>query len=331
MKAIVLQGINQSLKMLDVEVPHLSPNEALIKIKASAFNRRDWWIKQGKYAGLKFPIILGSDCSGIVDAVADDADKIWIGKEVIINPSLNWGENENFQSANFQILGLPKNGTFAEFVKVNVSQLHKKPQFLSFEEAAAIPLSGLTAYRALFTKARLQKGDNVLIAGAGGGTATFAILFSVAAGANVYVTSGSNDKIDKAIKLGAKAGFCYKDVDWDKQLLKCVKGLDVIIDSALGDGFSKYPHLANPGGRIVFFGGTTGNIPELNGRPIFWKQLEILGTTMGSPKDFETMISFVNQHKIKPVIDTIFRMDDAEKAINKMNEYEQFGKIILRN
>lgn len=331
MKAIILEGINQSLKMVDVETPHLLPTEALIKVKASAFNRRDWWIKQGKYAGLKFPIILGSDASGIVEAVADELDEHWLGQEVIINPSLNWGENENFQSANFQILGLPQNGTFAEYVKVNVSQLHKKPQFLNFEESAAIPLAGLTAYRALFTKARLQKGDNVLIAGAGGGTATFAILFAIAAGANVFVTSGSKEKIDKAIALGAKAGLCYKDADWDQQLLNYVQGLDIIIDSALGDGFSKYPNLANPGGRIVFFGGTAGNIPEFNGRSVFWKQLEILGTTMGSPKDFDAMVSFVNQHQIKPVIDEVFELSDAEMAFSKMNEYEQFGKIVMRN
>ena len=331
MKAILLEGINEPLKLVDVDIPHLLPSEALIKVKASAFNRRDWWIKQGKYAGLKFPIILGSDASGIVEAVADECDKAWIGQEVIINPGLNWGENENCQSADFQILGLPENGTFAEFVKVSVTQLQKKPHFLSFEEAAALPLAGLTAYRALFTKARVKKGDKVLIAGAGGGTSTFAILFALAAGADVYVTSGSTEKIEKAISLGAKAGVCYKNANWDEELFTYTKGFDIIIDSALGDGFSKYLNLANPGGKIVFFGGTAGNIPELNGRPVFWKQLQILGTTMGSPKDFAAMLDFVNQHQIRPIIDEILKLADAEKAINKMNTFGQFGKIILKN
>lgn len=330
MKAVVLNGVNLPLKITKTETPKPLTGQVLVQIKAAAINRRDWWIKEGKYAGLKFPIILGSDGAGIVQSVGNGVDSCWIGEEVIINPSLNWGNNENYQDSKFEILGLPQNGTFAQFLAIDIAQICKKPSFLTFEQAAALPLSGLTAFRALFTKANLQKGQTVLIAGAGGGTATFALLFAVAAGANVYVTTGNSQKIGKAILLGAKGGACYKDEDWDTQLLALTNGFDVIIDSALGSGFAKYPAIANPGGRIVFFGGTAGNMPEINGRPIFWKQLQILGTTMGSAKDFENMVSFVNQHQIKPVIDEVFDLANADFALKKMNLHGQFGKIVLR-
>ncbi len=330
MNVVVLNGVKQPLKVLKTEMPKLLKGQVLVQIKAAAINRRDWWIKEGKYAGLEFPIILGSDGAGIVHSVGDGVDNSWIGKEVIINPSLNWGDNENFQGLEFEILGLPQNGTFAQFLAIDIAQICKKPNFLSFEEAAAIPLSGLTAFRALFTKANLQKKETVLIAGAGGGTATFALLFAVAAGANVYVTSGNKQKVGNAILLGAKGGVCYKDENWDTQLLALTNGFDVIIDSALGNGFAKYPSITKPGGRIVFFGGTAGNMPEINGRQIFWKQLQILGTKMGSPKDFAEMIAFINQHQIIPVIDEVFDLADADFALNKLADYGQFGKIILR-
>ncbi len=330
MNAVVLNGINQPLKVLKTEMPKLLKGQVLVQMKAAAINRRDWWIKEGKYAGLKFPIILGSDGAGIVHSVGLGVDNSWIGQEVIINPSLNWGGNENFQGLEFEILGLPQNGTFAQFLAIDIAQICKKPNFLSFEQAAAIPLSGLTAFRALFTKANLQKGETVLIAGAGGGTATFALLFALAAGANVYVTTGNKQKVDNAILLGAKGGVCYNYEDWDTQLLNLTNGFDVIIDSALGSGFAKYPNITKPGGRIVFFGGTAGNMPEINGRQIFWKQLQLLGTTMGSPKDFAEMIAFINQHQIKPVIDEVFDLADADFALNKLADYGQFGKIVLR-
>lgn len=329
MKALVLEGINQEFIYKDVEKPVLETGEALVKVKAASFNRRDFWIKKGQYAGLKFPVILGSDGAGIVSEVKDETDKYWIGKEVIINPSLLWGDHEEFQSKAFNILGLPKDGTFAEYVKVPVSSLFEKPHHLSFSEAAAIPLAGLTAYRALFTKAKLKKAENVLIVGAGAGTSTFAILWAVAAGANVYVTSGNEEKIGAAKKLGAIDGVIYKDEDWDQQLLQKVNGFDVIMDSALGEGFAKHLNYVNPGARIVFFGGTAGNLPALNGRIIFWKQVQILGTTMGSPKDFNDLLRFIEEHQIHPIVDSVYHLEDGNDAMELMENSEQFGKIVL--
>jgi NADPH:quinone reductase-like Zn-dependent oxidoreductase len=330
MKAIVLEGADKPLVLKEVEKPALAAGEVLVKIKAAALNRRDYWITIGKYAGIKYPSILGSDGAGIVAEVGSGADERWIGKEVIINPSHNWGDDPEYQGKEFKILGLPENGTFAEYVKVRTEYLLPKPAHLDWEQAAALPLAGLTAFRALFTKGKAKKGDKVLISGVGSGTGTFALQWAVAAGCQVFVTSGSGEKIAKAKQLGALAGVNYKAQDWAEQLQHLSGGFDVIIDSALGEGFAKFFDLSNSGGRIVFFGGTAGNVPELNGRKIFWKQLQIIGTNMGTREEFKAMVDFVNEHTIVPVIDEVFPIADAEKAVKKMASSSQFGKIVLK-
>src|ERR1700761_1174906 len=329
MKAIVLEAADQPLAYKEVEKPTLQPGEALVQIKAAALNRRDYWITVGKYAGIKYPTILGSDGAGIVAEVGSDADKHWIGKEVIINPGYGWGEHDEYQSDDFKVLGLPADGTLAEYVKIDAAYLHPKPAYLSWEQAAAIPLGGLTTYRALFTKGSIKKGDKVLVTGCGSGTGTFAVQFAVAAGCQVFVTSGSGEKIERARQLGASAGVNYKAQDWAEQLLQLSGGFDVIIDSALGDGFAKLPEICRPGGRIVIFGGTAGNIPPLNGRKIFWRQLQIIGTMMGNEDDFKGMLDLVNEHKIIPVVDEVFPLSKANEAVGKLADSSQFGKIVL--
>jgi zinc-binding alcohol dehydrogenase/oxidoreductase len=330
MKAIVLEAADKPLALREVEKPVLDAGEVLVQLKAAALNRRDYWITTGKYAGIKYPSILGSDGSGIVAEVANDADKGWLNKEVVINPCHNWGSHPEYQNRDFTILGLPEDGTFAEYVKVKAEYLHPKPTHLNWEQAAALPLAGMTTYRALFTRGKAKKGDKVLITGIGGGAGTFALQWAVAAGCQVFVTSGSGKKIERARQLGAAAGVNYKAQDWAEELQHMAGGFDVIIDSALGDGFAKLLDLSNPGARIVIFGGTAGNIPALNGRKIFWKQLQLLGTTMGSPEDFKGMIDLVNQHKIVPVIDEIFPLSQAQNAVSKMENSSQFGKILLK-
>jgi zinc-binding alcohol dehydrogenase/oxidoreductase len=329
MKAIVLEAADKLLVLKDVEKPTLKPGEVLVKIKAAALNRRDYWITIGKYAGIKYPIILGSDAAGIVVEAGSDDEKYLIGQEVIVNPGHDWGAHPEYQSKEFKILGLPEDGTFAEYVKVRAEYLCPKPEYLSWEQAAALPLAGMTAYRALFTKGRAARGERVLIVGVGAGTGTIALQLAVAAGCQVFVTSGSGEKIERAIQLGAVAGVNYKLPDWSEQLQHLAGGFDVIIDSALGDGFAKLPDICNPGARIIIFGGTAGNIPELNGRKIFWKQLQIIGTTMGTNEEFKAMVDFVNEHQIVPVVDEVFPLADAEKAIRKMTHSSQFGKIVL--
>lgn len=326
MKALVLEGVNQNLEFKSVNTPTIDQNETLVKIKAASFNRRDYWIRKGLYAGLKFPIILGSDGSGIVES---SDNKNLIGKEVIINPSVNWGINEKVQSKDFKILGLPEDGTFAEYTKISSNNIVEKPIHLTFEQASALPLAGLTAYRALFSRANLLNGEKVLITGVGGGVALFAMQFALAHGAKVFVTSGSEEKIEKAIKLGASAGTSYRETDWHKKFVKEHGNFDVIVDSACGEDFSRLVDLAEVGGRIVFFGGTKGNITNISPQKVFWKQLSILGSTMGSDKDFTNMINFVNEHKIIPVVDSIYSLEDGNEALNLMENSSQFGKIVL--
>src|ERR1700761_9748969 len=146
MKAIVLEAADKPLAWKEVAKPVAGPGEALVQIKTAALNRRDYWITIGKYAGIKYPTILGSDGAGVVAEVGSDVDKHWIGQEVIINPGSGWGEHDAFQSDDFKILGLPQDGTLAEYVKVQASQLHAKPSHLNWEQAAALPLAGLTTY-----------------------------------------------------------------------------------------------------------------------------------------------------------------------------------------
>ncbi|MCS6990058.1 MAG: zinc-binding dehydrogenase [Chloroherpetonaceae bacterium] len=325
MNAAVLEGVNLPLQLKSVDAPSISDREALVKLHAAALNHRDLWIQKGQYAGLKFPIILGSDGAGVV---VECADASWIGKDVVINPSLDWGERETAQQKSFRILGLPDNGTFAEFVKVPIQNLCEKPKHLSWTEAAALPLAGLTAYRALFSRAGLKPKEKVLITGIGGGVALFGLQFALAIGADVWVTSGSDDKIAKAIALGAKGGANYNDANWDSEL-KSV-GFDVILDSAGGDGFLKLIELAAMGGRIVFVGATKGAPSSLPMTRVFWKQLSILGSTMGSPKDFSQMLDLVNAKRIVPIVSDVLSLSAAEQGLRKMDGAAQFGKIVLQ-
>jgi zinc-binding alcohol dehydrogenase/oxidoreductase len=331
MKALVLTNKNQPLVVQEVEDLKPGKTEVIVKIHAAALNHRDVWIQQGQYAGLKYPIILGSDGSGIVYSTGSDSDEHWIGKEVIICPSLDWGMEQSHQHPeHFRILGLPDEGTFAEFVRVPASNIFEKPKHLSFEEAAALPLAGLTAYRAIIKRAGLQNGEKILITGIGGGVALFALQYAKIANADIYVTSGDEEKIAKAILRGAKGGANYQNEQWPDALQNLAGSFDVIIDGAAGNGFDALLNLAKPGGRIVLYGATKGNPANLTARRIFWKQLNVLGSTMGSPTDFHEMIDFVEMNKIIPVVDKIFAFDEGELAMRRMTSSHQFGKIVIK-
>ncbi len=330
MKALVLAGINQPLQWQEAADPVPASGEVVVAIEGAALNHRDLWIQKGQYAGLKFPIILGSDGCGRVEQCGEGVDAAWQGKEVIINPALDWGGRAAAQADDFRILGLPDNGTFAEKVSVPASQLVPKPVHLDAVHAAALPLVGLTAYRAVFARCALQAGERVLVTGIGGGGAIFALQYALAAGATVFVTSGSDAKVARAVELGAAGGVNYKEAGWDKKLKALAGGgFDVTIDSAGGDGFLSLVELAAPGGRIAFFGATAGDPGKLPMRRIFWKQLSILGTTMGSPADFAAMVAFVEQHRIVPLADHVFPMAEGNAALAAMERAEQFGKIAL--
>ena len=320
MKALILVGKDQPLAIQNVEKPVNTEGSVLVKIRNAALNHRDVWINKGMYGGIKYPSILGSDGAGVLED----------GTEVIINPGLEWGDDDRAQGKNFRILGLPDDGTFAEYIRIDKNNVVPKPSHLSFIEAAALPLAGLTAYRALFTKCNLKATDKVLISGIGGGVALFALQFAVALGCEVYVTSSSDEKIAKAVAMGAKGGANYRTEDWSKAFMAETGGVDVIIDGAVGTGFADLVKICRPAARICFYGGTAGAMSGVSPQIIFYKQLSIFGSTMGTAREFSMMVDFVNFHKIKPIIDSVYDLADANDAFKKMDEGGQFGKIILK-
>ncbi len=319
MKALVLEGINQPIEIRNIDKPNVEKDFSLVTVKTAGLNHRDLWITKGQYAGLKFPIVLGSDVCGL-----------HLNNRVIINPAFFWGENLNAQSKEFEILGLPRNGSLAEFVSVPTSSIYQAPNHLTDEQAAAIPLAGLTAFRALVTKTTPIKGEKILITGIGGGVALFVLQYAIALGLEVYVNSSSDEKIQKAISIGAKGGVNYTSMDWDKKLQEMCNGLDIIVDGAAGSDFNKLVKVCNPAARICIYGGTRGLIGNLMPQQIFWKQISIFGSTMGNDQEFRDMLDVINTYKIVPIVDFVYAFEDVNLALLRMSQGDQFGKIIIK-
>ena len=328
MRAVLFPSLDE-LIVTEVKSPRPSDGEVLVRLEAAALNHRDLWIKKGKYPGIKWPVIPGSDGAGVVEEFHGESGGFNVGDEVIINPSFGWGDGERAQSGEFSILGLPRKGTLAEYVTVPVGQLTHKPTHLTWSEAAALPLAGLTAYRAVFARANLQPGEKVLVSGVGGGVALLALQYAIANQAEVWVSSSSQDKIAQAVALGARGGFDYNEKGWTRKVRELVGGFDVIVDSAGGSGFERLVDVAAPGGRIAFYGATRGDPPVLPMRKVFWNQLSLLGTTMGSPADWQAMVDYVAANRIKPVISNTFPLEDAGTAFELMADGGQFGKIVV--
>ena len=331
MKAVLLRSLGgpEVLRLEDAPDPRAGAGEVLVRLRAAALNHRDVFIRKGRYAGIKLPLILGSDGAGEVVETGDSVDASWRGRAVIIDPSFNWGPDERAQGPSFHILGLPVNGTYAQLVKVPVDHLHDKAEHLSFEEAAAVPLASVTAYRALVTRARVEPGETIVITGIGGGVATSALVIGAHLGARVYVTSGSDAKLEGARKQGATGGINHRNPDWPAALVTQIGGRpDVVIDGAGGETFNKALDLLKPGGRLVSYGATLGPTPQLEVRRIFWKQLTVMGSTMGTRADFEAMVRLYASG-LRPIVDRVLPLAEAAEAHRRMEDAEQFGKIVL--
>jgi len=320
MKALVLRSKGVWPSLEDFELEH-SSEFCYPELLNSALNRRDYWIVKGLYPGIRYPMVLGSDGVGMLE-----------GRRVLFNPSFNWGDQEAYQAKDYHILGLPTHGTFAQTIQIPETNVFEVPNHLSNEEAAALPLAGLTAYRALFVKASPISGEKVFITGIGGGVALFVMQFAIAKGLKVYVSSGSDEKIQKAIEAGASGGVNYNSSEWKNSLSEMEpEGFDVVVDGTGGSAFASLVSLSKPGARIVIYGGTAGKIPEINPQLLFWKQIQIIGTTMGSESDFKHMLAFVEKHQIRPLIDSVFPLGEAAKAFERMASSAQFGKIVFDN
>ncbi len=333
MQAIILRepGGPEQLRLEDAPLPVPGWNQVLVKLKAAALNRRDLLVRSREQYRAAMPFIPGSDGAGIVAAVGPGVDQSRVGDEVVIYPSLSWGSSDNAPSPAFRILGGPDDGTYAEYICLSAENVFPKPGALSFEEAAAFPLAGLTAWRALITKARVQPGEWVLIHGIGSGVGTFAVQIARLAGARVIGTSHSDEKLSRARALGVEIGINYAQVEWGAALKRLLKngGVDVVVDSVGQSTFSTSLETLNPGGRLVTYGTTSGALTELDIRKLYHKQLTVFGTTMGSPREFAQMLRAIDAGQIRPVLDRVFLLSEANLAHQYMDQQQQFGKIAL--
>lgn len=334
MKAIVLSAATgpANLKFQNIATPEPGPGQVRVRLHASALNRRDFWITKGMYPDIKLPAILGSDGAGIVDGVGEGVDNSHTGEQVVIYPVYGWGNDPRIPGPDFRILGMPEPGTFAESVCVPLANIYPKPGHLDWGETAAISLAGLTAWRALVTKARIRPGEKLLVTGIGGGVATLILLWAIGLGAEVYVTSGNEEKLQRAQALGAAGGVNYKRDGWGGALRDLCAGVDVVIDGNSGPLFQPCFDALNPAGRYIVYGYTQG-VPGkgVDMARLFFRQLRIEGTTMGTPDEYAAMLNFVCEHRIKPVIDKVFDLEHAAAAHEYIGSGSQMGKVVLRH
>jgi zinc-binding alcohol dehydrogenase/oxidoreductase len=332
MRALMLRSTEGpiSATLETVDTPRPAPGEVLVRIQAASLNHRELWISRGLYPGMALPTVLGADGAGQIAEAGDGVDPSLVGQDVILYPGLNWGDDQRFPSARFGLLGMPGPGTIAEAVCVPAANVFRRPAHLSAEEAASLPVAALTAYRGLVVKAGLAPGETLLITGIGGGVATFALLFGKALGARVYVTSGSQETIDKAVGLGAEQGFNYRDEAWGKALRAASGGIDVVFDGAPASAFPAYARSLALGARVVVYGSTGGTNVAVSAPELFLKHATLIGTAMGSPADFAAMLDFVAEHRLRPVIDRSFTLDEAPAALLHLDQGHGFGKVVVR-
>ena len=343
MKAAFIQkhGDLEELQTGELNTPKISPNEVLIETKFAALNHLDIFVVKG-WSGLNLvmPHVLGSDGSGIVKEVGSEVSTIKKGDLVTVNPGVSCGKcaqclagKQNFCSQ-FSILGEHRWGTFAQFYKVPEINVLKIPANYSLDKAAAAPLTFLTAWRMLVTQARVKQDEYVFIHGAGGGVSVAAVQIAKYLGAKVVATTSAPKKVDLVKKLGADYVINYKEMqDYGKYVFSEItkkSGIDVVIDSVGTPTFPNSLRLLRPGGRLVTCGVTSGPMSEIDIRQIFWKQLEVKGSTMSNQKEFRDVMKLVFEGKLTPIIDKIFSLEQAKEAETYLNKGTQFGKVLLK-
>lgn len=331
MRAMVLRAADglQAAKLEEVPLPLPATGEVRVSLRAASLNHRELWIARGQYPGMSLPATLGADGAGIIDAVGDGVPADRIGESVLLYPGLGWGDDPAHPAPAFGLLGMPGPGTLADAVCVAAESAVPVPPHLDFAQAAAVPLAGLTAWRGLVTKAGLKAGDRVLVSGVGGGVATFALLFGCAIGAEVYVTSGSDATLEKAVALGARAGFNYRQDGWGKALARQSGGIDVVFDGAPAAAYPAYGRALAMGARVVIYGSTGGMSFPVNAPELFLKNLRLLGTNVGNPAEFAAMVEFIAARRLEPVIDRRFTLARAGEALASLEAGHGFGKIVI--
>ena len=308
----------------DAPDPEPGPGEVVVRLHASALNHLDVWVRKGLPSVPK-PRILGADGAGVVEELGAGVDAFSVGDRVVINPGV-------IANGRMHVVGEAMNGTHAELVAIPARNVYPIPDRLSFEEAAAFPLVFETAYRMLVTKAGLQPGETVFVWGIGGGVATASLAIAKALGARVIVTSSSKAKLARARELGADEAVDHssEDVRGRMKELTGGRGADVVVETVGEATWKTSLEVAAPQGRIVVCGATSGPNPPAGLHRVWWKELTVHGSTMGSAEDFEACLELVTSGRAKPVIDEVFPLADARAAHERLEAGEQLGKIVLR-
>jgi zinc-binding alcohol dehydrogenase/oxidoreductase len=314
-------GGPEVLTFEDVDDPVAGAGQVLIRLRAASLNHLDIWMRRGLPSVPK-PRILGADGAGTVEAVGEGADSFAPGDRVLINPGLDDGA---------RIVGEHMDGTHAELIAVPTENVYAIPDALTFEEAAAFPLVFETAYRMLVTKARVQDGEWVLVWGVGSGVGSASFVIAKALGARTLVTSSSGEKLDRAHALGADAVVNHEDEDVIAAVKEATdgKGVDVVIEHVGEATWKTSLQAAGANARIVVCGATTGPNPPAQLHRIWWKQLEIYGSTMGTREDFEGVYELVASGAVKPIVDKVFPLAEAAAAHEYLEDGRQFGKVVL--
>ena len=318
MKAVRIHedGGPEVLRYEDAPDPEPAEGEVLVELRAASLNHLDLWVRKGLPSVPK-PRILGADGAGI---------RRDTGERVVINPGIDHGEGR------ISIVGEQRDGTHAELVAVPAGNVYPLPDSLSFEEAAAFPLVFETAYRMLVTRAALRDGETVFVWGIGGGVATAALAIAKALGARVIVTSSSDEKLHRARELGADetVNHARDDVKAAVKELTGGRGADVVVEHVGEATWRTTLEIAAQGGRIAVCGATSGPNPPAALHRVWWKQLSILGSSMGTTDDFEAVYELVKSGRARPVVDHVFPLAEARAAHERLEAGEQLGKVVLR-
>ena len=324
MLAITLHGHGgpDALRPAELDDPTPAAGEVVVELACAALNRRDVWQRTAPGNDGAVP---GSDGAGVVAALGDGVSGLAAGDEVVINPSVGWGDREDAPASGWAILGIPRQGTYAQRIAIPADHVRPRPARLDWREAAALPLCGLTAWRALVTRGRVEPGMRVLVTGAGGGASTFLVQIAHALGAAVTVTSSSDEKLNRAIELGATYGVRYSDDDWPAQ----VGEVDLVVDNAGWPAWEGALECLRGGGTLVSFGRTAGATAQLDIPRLYFGQWSLLGTTMGSPGEFDAMLDHVASASWRPVIDSAFPLAEAAAAHARLEHPQRFGKVVL--
>jgi NADPH:quinone reductase-like Zn-dependent oxidoreductase len=304
--------------------PVAGPGEVLVRLRASALNHLDIWIRKGLPSVPK-PRILGADGAGVVEALGEGVEGFEPGQRVVLNPGIEAG------GARIHVIGEHGDGTNAELIAVPATNVHPIPDGLSFEEAAAFPLVFETAYRMLVTRAGLREGEWILTWGIGGGVSTATLAIGKALGANVIVTSSSEAKLERARELGADATVNHVTGDVKAAVQEATggRGADIVVESVGEATWATSLQVAAPGGRITVCGATSGPNPPAALHRVWWKQLSILGSTMGTGEDFAGAYELVASGRARPVVDTVLPLEEIRDAHERLEAGEQLGKIVL--